>query len=164
MPGTNVWGPLFVIAGLIFLVVVIKVLIGIWTRYATLVEKTQKMAQDTPQVLFPTPSWVPPTISTILIVGGFIVICTLGWNAVMGITSNVSTYENPAEVELNKKIRQSKPPTKQEVDAAKEELKQRADEQPHQAAISSFDKAMEAEAAKIRQRSMKTTPEATETK
>jgi hypothetical protein len=151
MPGTNVWGPLFVIVSLIGVVLVIKILSHIWHGYLSAWE----CSEDSDGIV-PPPSWVSPTIATICVVGGLVVCMTLGWNAVMGVTSNLSSYENPAEVEARKKTQQSKAPTKDEMDAAKDDLKARSDEKPHATALSSFDKAMQDEAEKIRQRSLTT--------
>jgi 5-bromo-4-chloroindolyl phosphate hydrolysis protein len=148
MLGTNLWGILFVVLVLIGFVFVVKQLIGLWTVYFRRLAAQNDIKGE-------VPSWTLPTVLTILIVGTLIAFATVGWSIVIGITANSSSYENPAELAAKEKILQSKAPTNEEIDAAKNDLKSRAEEKPHADALSSFDKAMKNEAEKIRQRNQK---------
>lgn len=153
--GTTVWGPLFVIGVLVALILVAYVLTNMWRKFATNVEKADRVGG-------PAPSWTNPVIVTVVVLGLYVVGLTLGWNVLQDVTTNISTYKSPAEVAEEKRVKEAQLPTKEEMDKTRQELKERAEVKPHQTAIESFDEKMKREAEKIKQRSLGTTQSATQ--
>ncbi len=143
--GTLIWSNLYWIVLLVVAVLVAWGLTKMWLAYGTKVEAAGKNT-----VLTPSP--IGPIIATIVVVGLFAVGGVLAWNAMQDATTNVSTYENPAQNAEQKRLQQTKLPTKDEMDKARAELKERAEVKPHEKALTNFDQAMEAEAERIRQR------------
>jgi hypothetical protein len=89
---------------------------------------------------------------TALTIGGYILVATLGWNAMNNITTSRSEYQSSAEIQEQKKVQDSQLPIDYELDAARDAQRERAQVKPHQKALESYDDSMTREAEKIRQR------------
>jgi hypothetical protein len=135
MPGTNVWSVCFYVAAIVVAVLGASVLLSMWNRFAKDAEKAiEKNVRP--------PSWAGPAVVTVLVVGVYLVAVTLGWNAMVNVTTSNSTYTAPAEVQEHKQVQESKLPTNDEMDAARSVQKTRAQDNPHQKALDSFDEKM----------------------
>jgi len=145
MPGTNVWSMVFVIGVFAVAIGMASALINMWRRYVTHV----KVALEKKVV---TPSWVGPALTTLMDVGVLALAATLGWNAMVNVTTSRSDYQSPSEVQEQKKVLESQLPSNEQLDAARTEQKQRAQVKPHKEALDSFDESMAKEAEKIKQR------------
>lgn len=149
-PGTNVYSVVFILVALIVAVLAINWLYKLWLEYS-------KRAQTANENSKPLPNVVAPVIATLVVVTIYICVVTLGWSALQGFTTNMSHYVNPHEAAEQKAVDESTAPTKDEMDQTRAEQKVRAQEKPHQEALSSFDEAMKREADKIRQRNSTST-------
>ena len=145
MPGTNIWGAVFCIGAIVVAVLVVSPLINMWRRYfADVVTAIQKKVKE--------PSWVGPTITTVLCIGVYAVVATLGWNAMVNATATSSDYKPPAEVQEQKRIQDSQLPASPALDASRADQKARQQDKPYKEALTSYDEAMAKEAEKIKQR------------
>ena len=148
MTGTNVWSAVFVFCALAALALLLQPLTSMWRRYfhfATVAIETK--AQP--------PSWTGPLVTTILAVGVYAMAVTLGWNAMVNATTSTEVrYVDPQAVEEQKAVVESQLPSPDELDQARALQKERQQTRSHEEALSAFDKAMEQEAKKIRQRSL----------
>ena len=145
MPGTNIWSVVFWIAAIVVAVGIASPLINMWRRYVQVAAKA--IEKDVP-----IPPWVGPTVTTVVAIGVYILVATLGWNAMNNITTSRSEYQSSAEIQEQKKVQESQLPSTEELDAARDAQKERAQTKPHQKALESFDESMGREADKIRQR------------
>lgn len=144
MVGTHVYSILF------FAGAGILTILAIWYSITKIWIPTGASILHNPNDRFPI---VISLIKTIVVVAILIVALTLAWNAKQSITTTMSTYETPAETREQKRVRESILPEQSEMDATRTEQKEKAETKPHQDALDSFDKNMEEEAKKIRQRS-----------
>ena len=145
MPGTNVWSVVFVLFALVVAALISGPLINMWRRF--FVDYSKAIEKDVR-----TPSGVGPTVVTILIVGIFILAVTLGWNAMVNVTTSRSDYKAPAEIQEQKKVQESQLPSSEDLDKTRAEQKERAQSKPHKEALDSYDESMKREAEKIKQR------------
>lgn len=149
--GTNVWSPLFIAAALVVAVMGIWALIMLWRGYS----KRWREA-DEHGTTYPSP--VGPAILTIVIGVVYIVLLTLGWNVLQDVTTTMSAYRNPAETQEQKKVQEAEMPSREEMDQAKAEQRERSQAKPHEAALDNFDAHMQQEAEKIKKRSLEKQP------
>ena len=145
MPSNLPYSVFFVIGLLVIAAVIAWPMFNMWRRFL-------KRFDDGvgKNIVFPSPTG--PTIITILVVGGFILLATIGWNAIVSQTANSSDYKNPAEAREQKKIQEYELPSSPALDEVRAEQKARQQDRPHQKALSSFDDEMAKEAEKIRLR------------
>jgi len=146
MPGTNVYSVIYYAGAAILLLILVAYLVKVWRGFSK--DLDESMEKQTK-----APSWVPPSIKTILAITFFIVVATFGWNALQGVTTNASDYQNPAEQAEKKEVMESKPPSQEEMDKVRSSQK-RNEEAAHSDALSSFEESMQKEADKIKKRSM----------
>lgn len=148
MPGTNVWSVVFIVGALIVAVFLLPPLINMWRRYVR--NATKAFQKDVEP-----PSWSGPLLVTVAVVGIYVVAVTLGWNAMVNVTTSTSIkYVNPAAAQEQKKVLESQLPNSEELGQVRVEQKDRQQVKPHKEALDSFDESMKREADKIRQRSL----------
>jgi hypothetical protein len=129
-------------------VVITRYLVVMWAGYIKDIETAVKKEVK-------TPSWVGPGVTTIFTIGVFALATTLGWNAMVNLTTSTTVkYVNPAAAQEQKNVSESQLPTSQELDQVRTEQKERQQVNPHKEALDSFDESMKLEAEKIRQRSL----------
>lgn len=145
MPGTNIWSVVFCFVTALVALVIVVPLISMWRRWFKHVDVALEKN-------VPAPSPVGPGFVTILTVGIFIVAVTLGWNAMVNVTTSTSNYINPAEAQEHKKVQESQLPSNEELDKTRDEQRQRQQVSPHKKAIDSFDESMKREEERIKQR------------
>lgn len=153
MPGTNVWSMVFVIVALMVAIAITASVVRMWHRYLTAVGWSYKKLTSS------HPPWSGPTTVTIIAIGTYILAATLGWNAMVNVTTSRSNYKVPAEIQEQKKVQESQLPSAEELDQTRAEQKLRGQTKPHKETLDSFDESMKREEEKIRQRSLnKTAP------
>jgi predicted PurR-regulated permease PerM len=145
MPSNIPYSAFFVLVLVVVAILIAWPTFNMWRRF------TKRVTEAIEKNVEP-PSPVGAAVTTVLVVGGFILLSTMGWSQIATHTTNSSDYKNPAEVREQKKVQESELPSSPALDAARAEQKARQQDKPHQQAISSFDDAMAKEAEKIRQR------------
>lgn len=146
MTGNSVWSVIFTLVVSIAVLFVASRLVAAWYRFAQKVNASNEAGGPFPPVV----GLLAATIATI---GIFILVVTLGWNAMVRTTTTMSTYKSPAETQEQQKVMESKMPTAEELDQARDDQKQRQ-VKTHKEALDAFDQAAEREAKKIKQRSL----------
>ena len=95
-----------------------------------------------------------PLAKIIVVVAVVIVGLTLAWNVKQSFTTSMSQYRSPAEISEAEREKNVTPPTKEELDNARMEQRERSEIAPHERALQSFQERMREEAEKIRRRSL----------
>lgn len=148
MPGTNVGSIIFVIVVLIVSALIVKWLADMWLKYAKDVANAIGGKAS-------IPSWVGPTIKTIIVIGVYVLVLTLGWNMMVNVTTSTNVkHINQSAAQEQKKVLESQLPTTEELGQARDEQKDRQQTKPHVKALNTFDEKMKAEAEKIKRRSL----------
>lgn len=143
----NMWGVVFILGAIVALLVLAHWLTNVWKRYwRDLLVAEEKKAQF--------PSWLKPTLLTVISLGIYCIALPIGWQAMVSLTTTRSDYQTPAQIQEQKNTLGSNVPTDEELDQVREKQKQRQQADPHKKALSAFDEAMEAEAKKIKERSL----------
>ena len=145
--GTNIYGVLFVVVALVIGIFMIAYLKNMWQRYIRDVKSAFEANKE-------IPSWLSEAVLTILVVGSFVVILTLGWNVMQRAMVNMSTYKSPAEISEQKKVFGSETPSREEMDKVRSKQRQQTDVKPQDDAFDAFNEKMRIEADKIRNRSL----------
>lgn len=141
------WSIVFGCVSLALVVVALNHLIAMWTKFV------KEARQADSGNLVSAPSWVGPAVKSILIIGVLLLALSLGWNAMVGVTSSRSNYKSSAEVQEHKVVRESQLPSAKELRATSAELKERS-QSVHKEALASFDESMKRQAEKIKLRSV----------
>jgi len=109
-------------------------------------------------VLIPSP--IPLVLRILLASVAFLVAEAVLWNTyVGGVATTAIGYENEAQHQEDKAVKESQLPSVSEMDQVRAQQKERAEAGRHKEALENYSSAMKKEAEKIRQRSLSTTVE-----
>ena len=155
---TMLTGPIFGICSTVMVILVVYSLFLLWKTYARRFKKYQETFNSLPaekknEAKSLQPSFLFPLVMTVFVVGSFVLLVVSSWSFLQTVTTTQSNYESPAAIEYNKKVMETKAPTLEQMEEAKAKI-DKPQAEAHQKALSNFDSAMEAEAKKIRQRSL----------
>ena len=120
----------------------------IWRDYVRMVTKSEESRK-------PIPNALKQVIASLVLIAIYAGLISAGWQMLVRETASISDYKAPAETTEQKMVRESVPPTADELDAARTMQKERTQTKPHEEALDSFDATMEREAQKIKERSNK---------
>ena len=155
--GTTLYSTIYYGAAVVVVLLAVRWLTSVWKHYSQL---TNDDMSDNRALSMPANK---PIVKTVAIVVGLIVVLVGGWNIKQSLTTNISTYQNPAELSDQKKVEESQLPTQEQMDQKRVEQKEKQDIKPQKDAFDSFDEQMKQEAQKIRDRNNSTPKEAEQT-
>lgn len=138
--GTNVYSIIFYCVAALLTIGAITIGVITWRNYLQKLKKAPEKSALSPH---------KPIIITILLVFGFVIVIILSWNLLQSVTTNSSTYENPAEKAEQQQISESKLPDQKTMDKVETDRRVKTEVKPHEDVINEFNQLMNKEHDKI---------------